>query len=212
MKVIKKILSSILTLVMVGSMCFVNSFAAYDHGAAQRYADKYVNSSNSTFRYWADNDCTNFVSQCLLAGGLEETDDWYYKNYLSQSLTWINANELKGHLKSNLKATLLGRWKKNACTNSYGTKYYAYTNNSNNIKGYGSEIVFYDWTDDGTMNHASIVVGTNNPINDPNGSSVGDLIDAHTKPGKWQYWHLDGHNAKYRETTAVYVYRLPDNV
>ena len=189
----------------------LNAFATFDQAKAQRYADTNALSSNSLYRYWPDNDCTNFVSQCLYAGGMKECDDWYYNNALSQSATWIQANQLKEYLKNDVKATLLGRWKKTSGKNSYGTQYYAYVNNSNNIKGLGSEIIFYDWEDDGKMNHASNVVGTNEPKDDPNGPGVGDLIDAHTKARKWQYWHLDGHN-KYKLSTAIYAYRLPSTI
>lgn len=90
----------------------INAFATFDQAKAQRYADTYALSSNSLYRYWPDNDCTNFVSQCLYAGGMKECDDWYYNNALSQSATWIQANQLKEYLKNDVKATLLGRWKK----------------------------------------------------------------------------------------------------
>lgn len=95
--------------------------------------------------------------------------------------------------------------------NSYGTKYYAYINNSSNILGLGSEVIFYDYEYDGKMNHCSIVVGTNYPYRYhetsegniyPSQDEKGDLIDAHTNSRLHQYWHLDEYN-NYKNTTQI---------
>lgn len=210
MKFNKRIVTVILSLVMIFGI--VSPVLAYDHGAAQRYADKYVLSPNTNYNFYNDNDCANFVSQCLTEGGLpwvgSRAGVTGWAPYLS---TWTTANGLKTHMKEYLGATLLGRWRKTAGYNSHGIYYYGYVNNSNNIAGWGSEVVFYDWTDDGHMDHAAIVVGTNSPFYSTNTGitslPIGDLIDAHSNPRKHQYWHLDAYNAQ-RNTTAIYAYRL----
>lgn len=75
----------------------------YNQVAAANYARTYALSSNtSSYRTYA-NDCTNFISQCLITGGWTETgstlnrtqsDVWFY-NSLGESLTsytWAGAN------------------------------------------------------------------------------------------------------------------------
>ncbi|MEE1517387.1 MAG: amidase domain-containing protein [Lachnospiraceae bacterium] len=74
-----------------------NVMAAYDREAAEEYAIKYANNKNNEYNYYDDSDCTNFVSQCLYAGGIrnestinysnkkygvnEEESMWYHKKY-----------------------------------------------------------------------------------------------------------------------------------
>lgn len=41
----------------------------YNFLAAVSYAQKWANSYNPAYRNWGSNDCTNFVSQCVVAGG-----------------------------------------------------------------------------------------------------------------------------------------------
>ena len=65
--------------------------STYSPSDASDYADEYVQNTANTvigqntdyynldeYGYISWNDCANYVSQCLYAGGLEETADWYY--------------------------------------------------------------------------------------------------------------------------------------
>lgn len=67
---------------------------SYDPVKALEYAIKYngahPNSSYNTAynKNTSDNDCANFVSQCLEAGGLNQTDEWYFDGSDSSS-TWL---------------------------------------------------------------------------------------------------------------------------
>lgn len=197
------------------SMCCVTVLAvtlvmpalAYDQAKAQVYADKYAEGKNWSYLIRSTADCTNFVSQCMNAGGFPQSNDWYYNDITSYSASWAAADELKTFIKEKNGGTLLGRWAKTSYTNLHGVKYYAYIDNSSNILGLGSEIVFYDFDDDGKMNHAAIVVGTGIPFAPSERFDKGDLVDAHTESRKHQYWHLDQYNDD-RLTTAVYCYRL----
>lgn len=54
---------------------------AYDHVAAQVYADEWAYGYNTDY-VRCDKDCANFVSQCLKAGRLSEDFTWYHNNIL----------------------------------------------------------------------------------------------------------------------------------
>jgi RHS repeat-associated protein len=79
----------------------------YDPDAAVRYAKRWADDQNSLFGFFGGvgGDCTNFVSQALLHGGLPMTDAWYCANdpcgtktggYVS---TWTGANFMEEHLR-----------------------------------------------------------------------------------------------------------------
>jgi hypothetical protein len=66
----------------------------YDRGAAAAYADAWALGNNP--RYWSspDNDCANFVSQCLAAGGLRPSQDpageWHANGTGFPTIAWVN--------------------------------------------------------------------------------------------------------------------------
>ncbi|MDO5131699.1 MAG: amidase domain-containing protein, partial [Eubacteriales bacterium] len=97
------------------------------------YADKYWKNYNRKYREYRGVDCANFVSQCLYAGGMPLTDDWY-----PQSVNWIN---VMGHI-SHFKA--------------FGS--FVTASNANVLKG---NPVYYDWNGNGVYDHVAVCVGTN---------------------------------------------------
>ena len=105
----------------------------YKAAAAAAYADKYWKNYNRTYREYRGVDCANFVSQCLYAGGMPRTSDWY-----PGSVNWIN---VMGHIRH---------------FREYGTFMTAV--NSAVFKG---NPVYYDWNGNGTYDHVAICVGTN---------------------------------------------------
>ena len=68
----------------------------YDRGAAAAYADQWALGNNP--RYWSspDNDCANFVSQCLAAGGLRPLSDpgleWHENGTDFPTVAWVNCD------------------------------------------------------------------------------------------------------------------------
>ena len=82
---------------------------------AARYSDTHALRYNPEYRSY-QNDCTNFISQCLEAGGKTETggifdrendDVWFYGALESTtSYTWAGAQNLKRHLEQHTNSSL----------------------------------------------------------------------------------------------------------
>ena len=71
----------------------------YDRRAVVAYADAWALRANP--RYWSspDNDCANFVSQCLAAGGLRPLDgpgrEWHANGAGFPTIAWVNCGAQK---------------------------------------------------------------------------------------------------------------------
>ncbi|MGM9671590.1 MAG: amidase domain-containing protein [Oscillospiraceae bacterium] len=204
-RVKKRMISVALAMIVFVSALSVPSFA-YSRANAINYADTYALYSNPSHMVYFSN-CANFVSQCLKAGGVQMDDTWWFKAgykpaYNTYSTAWVRADSLKNYMKNNLQATrLVSKWKKTA--NSAKNEY-AYVDNSNNLINYGITVIFYDWQDDGIIDHTSIMVGTGNALD---GTGYGDLIDQNTTNRKQTIWHLDSYNGD-KLTTAIYAFRI----
>lgn len=72
----------------------------YDRAKAVEYARKWALSANPDFYHFGGigGDCTNFISQCLLAGGCEMNFaypyGWYYNSSYDRSPSWTSVSEL----------------------------------------------------------------------------------------------------------------------
>ena len=79
----------------------------YDREAAVRYADTWWDSRNPAFPSF-DVDCTNFISQCLLAGGApmhgypNRTSGWWLQGG-TWSFSWSVAHSLRWYLATSKK-------------------------------------------------------------------------------------------------------------
>ena len=137
----------------------------YNVSSAVSYAKKYTDNSGSMEGYYNDTyniykpqnprayqgyDCANFVSQCLLAGGLNTTQNWapVYRgqNYkkVTGGVTWVSAADLFPYLKSQ------------------GFSSEKVRNNLANI--YRGDIVFIDSNNDGYADHSTICTGFSNGV------------------------------------------------
>ena len=67
----------------------------YDPDSAIKYAREYAIEYNPEFHDYnpQGGDCANFVSQCLSAGGLKQTDEWNYTNGRGSS-AWISCKSM----------------------------------------------------------------------------------------------------------------------
>ncbi len=79
----------------------------YNRERAVAYARRWAYSFNPLFYNFSDigGDCTNFASQCLLAGGLmmnfTPVFGWYYLSVNNRSPSWAGVNELYDFLINN---------------------------------------------------------------------------------------------------------------
>ena len=70
----------------------------YDRNKVVEYAKKWAYKINPDYYDFTNlgGDCTNFVSQCVLAGNLkmdEKYKGWYYKNLYNRSYAWTGVDE-----------------------------------------------------------------------------------------------------------------------
>ncbi|MCI8331467.1 MAG: amidase domain-containing protein [Clostridiales bacterium] len=76
----------------------------YDREAAVAYAHEWAFKRNPRYLNFAGigGDCTNFISQCLLAGGApmnyEKTFGWYYTNASNRAPAWTSVQYLYNFL------------------------------------------------------------------------------------------------------------------
>lgn len=83
------------------------TFAAemYSKSKAYDYAMRYGATPNLNYRYFGRHgDCTNFISQCIKAGGLHENGGWYYNGPFNYSRSWTIVDDLRNYLINNKKA------------------------------------------------------------------------------------------------------------
>jgi hypothetical protein len=176
----------------------------YNHTTAQQYADSYALSYNNTYPQFSD-DCTNFASQALLAGGLPmngaaayggeyytETQ-WFMRQALggfAYTSSWTVAQQLKDYLVNSLD----------------GTGYTPMPGTSSNLHSgvNPGDVLFYDWdvpseSDGQFIDHTTVQTTSGVDIN----GTSGDRVDEHTSNRKQVHWTLQYWNA-LASTTYIY--------
>ncbi|MFJ9289374.1 amidase domain-containing protein [Bacillus halotolerans] len=144
----------------------------YDRLGAVQYAEKYWNKRNPAYKNFSDN-CTNFISQCLHAGGApmrghpNRGSGWWMKQS-SWSYSWTVAHSMKMYL-TNSKTGLRAVRVKSA---------------EELVPG---DVICYDFEGDGRFNHTTIVVAKDKG-NMP-------LVNAQSYDSRMRYW-------SYEDSTA----------
>lgn len=144
----------------------------YDRLAAVKYAERWWNDYNPAFRKFQV-DCTNYISQCLYAGGApmrgapNRGKGWWYQND-NWSYSWAVAHALRWYLSGSTQG-LKGRELESA---------------DELIPG---DVICYDFEGDGRFDHNTIVVAK-----DAYGMP---LVNAHTENSRNRYW-------SYEDSTA----------
>lgn len=143
----------------------------YDRQKAVQYAERWWNEFNPAYPQFED-DCSNYISQCLRAGGApmwgnsNRNRGWWYSGK-SWSYSWTVAHALQMYLQS-----------------SKGLKTKRMERANQLILG---DIIAVDFDGDGRFNHSLIVTGF-----DGNGMP---LVNAHTTNSRLRYW-------AYEDSTA----------
>jgi len=144
----------------------------YDRLTAVKYADRWWNSYNPEFITF-DVDCTNYVSQCLFAGGLpmsgkyNQHSGWWYAGK-TWSLSWAVAHSLRWYLASDqnvLQAVEVDRPEKLQ----------------------PGDVICYDFEGDGRFDHSTFVTEK-----DAYGMP---LVNAHTTNSRHRYWSYEDSSA-----------------
>jgi len=143
----------------------------YKRELAVAYADKHWKTNNTSYEDF-ENNCTNYISQCLHAGELpmqytnRRDQGWWYKGRLKQrewwSYSWSVANSLYRYLSQSKKSGIQAREVMHPEELKLG------------------DVIFYDWNNTGRMSHSTIVTAF-----DAKGQP---LVNAHTVNCRHRYW------------------------
>jgi len=158
----------------------------YNRLAAVSYASYWVWGRNGYYTYLGDNggDCTNFVSQCLAAGGWQNSGfydrtnsyNWFCYWGWYMSYTWGGAPNFKQFLDNSGRATRVNAWQ--------------------NLTG--GDVIVMDENGNGTISHSVFVLGRN---------AQGTIMLGQHSPGEimplYYYWWAYP-NARY------YFYHIKD--
>lgn len=145
---------------------------SYDRRAAVQYAERWWNSYNPDYRKF-DVDCTNYVSQCLRAGGApmrgapNRSNGWWYGND-SWSYSWAVSHSLRWYLSGSTQGLK-------------GTEVHT---PEQLLPG---DVICYDFQGDGRWDHSTIVVAKD--------AEDMPLVNAHTDNSRMRYW-------AYEDSTA----------
>ncbi|WP_100406476.1 amidase domain-containing protein [Bacillus solitudinis] len=148
------------------------SRSSYNPREAVRYAERWWNDYNPNYKRFTDN-CTNFISQCLRAGGgtmngyPNRSKGWWYQTN-NWSFSWSVAHSMRWYL-SGSQQGLRGEERSNVTELQPG------------------DVICYDFNGDGRWQHTTIVVAK-----DENGEP---LVNAQTTNSRMRYW-------KYEDSTA----------
>lgn len=155
----------------------------YDRRKVQRYAELWWNGFNPQYKKF-DVDCTNYVSQCMHAGGMpmayspRRERGWWYRGS-TWSYSWAVAHALRWYLEGS------GRTQ-------------AVAGPQDLMVG---DVICYDWDGNGMWEHNTVVVDF-----DRNGMP---LVDAHTVASHRRYWDYKDSYA-WTENTQYRFFHILD--
>jgi hypothetical protein len=164
----------------------------YNRSLARSYADRWWDSHNPEYQFFAQDDCTNFVSQCLFAGHApmlytgKRDSGWWYRGMSGKQELWSFSWAVADSLRRYLSANPLG-WHGELVDQPQ--------------KLAAGDVISYDWDGSGHYGHSAIVT-----VIDANGMP---LVNAHTTDSKHRYWDYRDSYA-WTEQTQYRYYRMPD--
>jgi hypothetical protein len=142
----------------------------YDRNKSVQYAELWWDKANPAYIEF-EVDCSNFVSQCLFAGGApmhytgKRDSGWWYKGRHNGqelwSFSWAVAQSLQSYMISNHSGLQVEEA------------------NTADLLELG-DVISYDWNGDGRFRHSAVVTAK-----DANGMP---LVNAHTTNSRHRYW------------------------
>ena len=157
--------------------------ATYNREAAVAYAEQWWDDANPAYPYF-DVDCTNFISQCLRAGGApmrgypDRSKGWWVQGG-TWSYSWSVAHSLRWYLE----------------TSKQGLRAQRVDDPSELEIG---DIIFYDFGGDGRVDHSTIVTSIRNGV---------PHVHAHTSDSAHRpYPYLD--STAYTPNIKYYYYHI----
>lgn len=158
--------------------------APYNREAAVAYARKWWNSANPAYPFFQV-DCTNFVSQCLRAGGApmygypNRSAGWWLQGG-TWSFSWSVAHSLRWFME----------------TSTQGLRAKRVFNPSELQIG---DVIFYDFQGDGRIDHSAIVTSMKNGV---------PFIHAHTSNSANRHFQYKDSSAATPKTMYYYFHIL----
>jgi len=164
----------------------------YQREEAVAYAERWWNEPNPAYENFEVN-CTNYVSQCLFAGGApmnytgRRSSGWWYKGYSGSDEQWSFSWAVAGGLKLYLSADRV-----------YGLRAESVDDPRELRLG---DVICYDWEGNGRVGHSTIVTAKT-----PDGMP---LVNANTVSSRHRYWDYKDSYA-WTDNTRYFFYRIAD--
>ncbi|WP_416829160.1 amidase domain-containing protein [Ectobacillus polymachus] len=160
----------------------------YNRLEAVKYAEAWWNGRNPAYKNFQDN-CTNYISQCLRAGevpmkGYPNVGSGWWQSQNQWSYSWAVAHSFHGYLSRNTQG-LRARIVETAEELKLG------------------DIIIYDFENDGRWNHTTIVTAK-----DANGMP---LVNAHSADSRRRYWAYKD-SSKYTPRMKYKFFHIIDNM
>ena len=159
--------------------------ATYNREAAVAYARKWWNRANPAYPYFQV-DCTNFISQCLRAGGApmyghpNRSSGWWMQGG-TWSYSWSVAHSLRWFMESSKKG-LRARRVMDPSQLEIG------------------DVIFYDFEGDGRINHSTIVTSMRRGV---------PYVHAHTSNSADRPYQYEDSTA-YTPNITYYFYNITE--
>jgi hypothetical protein len=208
---------------------------SYNGRVAAAYADRYVGSTLWGASGWNANyqlvwqrmeadDCTEFVSEALVAGGLRWVDDGGQDGSEGGASFFDYQNDWEWWLMDTVQAYVhdgeyAQSWSDTASVapmlrhfllqdGGFQVGIFSFDNGKHSPPAYtpgpmgAGDVLFYDWGTGLGISHAAMQVAAGRA---PNGQ-VGSVIDEHTSNREHAFWSLKDYDPYWRNTTIYFVH------
>ena len=201
---------AVATAMIAGALLVPANVRAFNGNAAANYADQYALGNNTKdYPIW-DNDCANYTSQVMRAGGYPwhnmggsttDNHNWWFK-WTWGGISWNNTRSwsFAADQRSFLILDIPGGIIKGQTTGNSNTGSNYWRRWPTNVGLTRGDLLYYDWGQGAGWSHVSVLTVQG-------GYSTGygwygDLVDAHNNKRYRAFWDLSEYNA-YAWTTKV---------